>query len=195
MQGARRIIAQPVSHRARIAVDFFMSAKRVVLIGAAGGALAAWLAAASTMLTPRVVETPVRKTTAVELRGAALAAEITRLRERLRPTAAPQVPSRNLFEFSRTAPARAASPVLLELPAAEAPRPAPEVPPLKLVGLAEDPGPQGPVRTAIISGFGQLFLVKEGERVTSRYQVAKISGEAVEISDLGDNSTLTLALK
>jgi hypothetical protein len=172
-----------------------MSAKRVVLIGAVGGALAAWLAAASTMLTPRVVETPVRKTTAVELRGAALAAEITRLRERLRPTAAPQVPSRNLFEFSRTAPVRAASPVPLELPAAEAPRPAPEVPPLKLVGLAEDPGPQGPVRTAIISAFGQVFLVKEGERVTSRYQVAKISGEAAEIRDLGDDSTITLVLK
>jgi hypothetical protein len=172
-----------------------MSVKRVVLFGAAGGALAAWLAAASTMLTPRVVETPVRKTTAVELRGAALAAEIGRLRERLRPTEAPQLPSRNLFEFSRTAPVRAASPVPRELPAAEPPRPAREVPPLKLVGLAEDPGPQGPVRTAIISGFGQLFLVREGEPVTSRYQVVKISGDAAEIRDLGDNSTLTLALK
>jgi hypothetical protein len=61
--------------------------------------------------------------------------------------------------------------------------------------MAEDPGPDGPVRTAIISGLGQLFLVKEGERVTSRYQVAKISGEAAEIRDLGDNSTVTLVLK
>jgi hypothetical protein len=61
--------------------------------------------------------------------------------------------------------------------------------------MAEDPGPEGPVRTAIISGYGQLFLVKEGERITSRYQVAKISGEAAEIRDLDDNSTLTLVLK
>jgi hypothetical protein len=66
---------------------------------------------------------------------------------------------------------------------------------LKLVGMAEDAGPDGPVRTAIISAFGQLFLVKEGERVTSRYQVAKISAEAAEIRDLGDNSTVTLVLK
>jgi hypothetical protein len=172
-----------------------MNVKRIVLIGAAGCALAAWLAAASTMLTPPVTETSVRKTTAVELRGAALAAEITRLRERLRPTSAPQVPSRNLFEFSRAAPVRVASPVPRDLPAAEPPRPVPAAPPLKLVGLAEDPGPQGPVRTAIISGFGQLFLVKEGEPLTSRYQVVKISTEAAEIRDLGDNSTLTLALK
>jgi hypothetical protein len=174
-----------------------MNVKRIAAIGAVGGALAVWLAAASTMLTqPVVVDTSERKTPAVELRGAALAAEITRLRERLRPTSAPQLPSRNLFEFSRTAPVRAAPPVPPDLPEAETPRPAPAAPPpLKLVGMAEDTGADGPVRTAIISGFGQLFIVKEGERVTARYQVAKISGEAAEIRDLGDNSTITLVLK
>jgi len=173
-----------------------MNVKLIAAIGAVGGALAVWLAAASTMLTQPVVDTSEPKTTAVELRGAALAAEITRLRERLRPTSAPQLPSRNLFEFSRTAPARAASPAPRDLPEAEAPRPAPAAPPpLRLVGMAEDAGPEGPVRTAIISGFGQLFIVREGERVTARYQVAKISGEAAEIRDLGDNSTITLVLK
>ena len=172
-----------------------MNVKRVAAIGAVGGALAVWLAAASTMLTQPVVDTSERKTTAVELRGAALAAEITRLRERLRPTSAPQLPSRNLFEFSRTTPARAASPPR-DFQEAEAPRPAPAAPPpLRLVGMAEDAGPEGPVRTAIVSGFGQLFIVKEGERVTARYQVAKISGEAAEVTDLGDSSTLTLVLK
>jgi hypothetical protein len=173
-----------------------MNVKRIVAMGAVGGALAVWLAAASTMLTQPAVETPVPKAAGVELRGAALAAEVTRLRERLRPTSAPQLPSRNLFEFSRAAPARAGSPAARDLAEAEAPRPpAPAAPLLKLVGMAEDPGPDGPVRTAIISGLGQLFLVKEGERVTSRYQVAKISGEAAEIRDLGDNSTVTLVLK
>ncbi len=172
-----------------------MNVKRIAAIGAVGGALAVWLAAASTMLTQPVVDTSQRKTTAVELRGAALAAEITRLRERLRPTSAPQRPSRNLFKFSRTAPPRAASPPR-DFQEAEAPRPAPAAPPpLRLVGMAEDAGPEGPVRTAIISGFGQLFIVREGERVTARYQVAKISGEAAEITDLGDNSTITLVLK
>jgi len=173
-----------------------MNVKRVAAIGAVGGVVAVWLAGASTMLTQPVVDTPERKTTAVELRGAALAAEITRLHERLRPTAAQQLPSRNLFEFSRTAPAHAAPPSPNDLPEAEAPRPAPAAPPsLRLVGMAEDAGPDGPVRTAIISGHGQLFIVKEGEAVTARYQVAKISGEAAEIRDLGDNSTITLVLK
>jgi hypothetical protein len=173
-----------------------MNVKRVAAIGAVGGALAVWLAAASTMLTQPVVDTTERKTMAVELRGAALAAEITRLHERLRPTSAPQLPSRNLFEFSRTDPARAPSPVPRDLPEPEASRPAPAAPPpLTLIGMAEDAGPDGPVRTAIISGYGQLFIVKEGEPVTARYQVAKISGEAAEIRDLGDNSTITLVLK
>src|SRR4030081_3529843 len=52
-----------------------MNVKRVAAICAVGGALAVWLAAASTMLTQPVVNTSERKTTAVELRGAALAAE------------------------------------------------------------------------------------------------------------------------
>jgi hypothetical protein len=67
--------------------------------------------------------------------------------------------------------------------------------PLKLEGLAEDHGDQGPVRTAIISGFGDIFLVKEGESVTLRYRVAKISADAVELTDLTDNTPLRLALR
>src|ERR1700730_4090812 len=156
-----------------------MNVKRVAAICAVGGALAVWLAAASTMLTRPVVTTWERKTTAVELRGAALAAEITRLHERLRPTSAPQLPSRNLFEFSGTAASPAASAGPRQIPDGEAPRPAPAAPPpLKLVGMAEDSGPDGPVRTAIISGFGQLFIVTEGERVTARYRADKVSGGA-----------------
>ena len=45
-----------------------------------------------------------------------------------------------------------------------------------------------PVRTAIISGEGQLYMVKEGEAVTPRYRVAKISADVVELVDLFDNS-------
>jgi hypothetical protein len=69
------------------------------------------------------------------------------------------------------------------------------VAPLKLEGLAEDRGDQGPVRTAIISGFGDIFLVKEGDHVTLRYTVAKISPDAVELTDLTDNTALRLALR
>ena len=55
---------------------------------------------------------------------------------------------------------------------------------MKLAGIAEDPEADGPVRTAIISGEGQLFMVKEGEAVTPRYRVAKISADVVELVDL-----------
>ena len=69
------------------------------------------------------------------------------------------------------------------------------VSPLKLEGLAEDHGDQGPVRTAIISGFGDIFLVKEGDSVTLRYRVAKISADAVDLTDLTDDTPLRLALR
>ncbi len=56
-------------------------------------------------------------------------------------------------------------------------------------------GPEAPVRTAIVSAPGQLFLVKEGQNVTLRYRVAKISADVVELTDLGNGATLRLALK
>ena len=71
----------------------------------------------------------------------------------------------------------------------------PARPLLKLSGIAEDAAPDGPVRTAIISAFGQLFLVKEGENVTERYRVARISSDVVELIDLADGTTFRLALR
>ena len=38
-------------------------------------------------------------------------------------------------------------------------------------------------------------MVKEGETVTPRYRVAKISADVVELTDVIDDSTLRLALK
>jgi hypothetical protein len=131
------------------------------------------------------------------MRGAELAAEIARLRERLHPTVAPQTPSRNLFEFAarRSAP----GPEVPAAPAAaavETPTPVITPPPLKLVGIAEDEGPDGAVRTAIISSSsGELFFAKPGDRLADRYQIAKISSEAAEVTDLANDSTFTLILK
>ena len=137
----------------------------------------------------------VTKTTGAEDRGAVLRAEIERLQSRHLPNVPPRQPPRNLFQyFGQHAAARSAPAV--KPAAAEAP-PAPVVPPapLKLVGIAEDAGDNGPVRTAIISGFGQLFLVKEGEAVTLRYRVVKISDTVVELSDATADATVRLALK
>jgi hypothetical protein len=40
-----------------------------------------------------------------------------------------------------------------------------------------------------------LFLAKEGENVTARYRVARISSEVVELTDLDDGTVLRLALR
>jgi len=69
------------------------------------------------------------------------------------------------------------------------------LPPLKLAGIAEDEGADGPVRMAFISGGGQLFMVKEGDAVTARYRVAKISADVVELTDAIDNSVRRLPLR
>ena len=86
-------------------------------------------------------------------------------------------------------------------PVVAAPQPEPiEAPPaaaalLKLVGIAEDSSDYGPVHTAIVSGFGDLFLVKEGDSVTERYRVTRVSAEAAELLDLTDNTAVRLVLK
>jgi hypothetical protein len=68
-------------------------------------------------------------------------------------------------------------------------------PALKLEGIAEDSTADAVVRTAIISDGGELHLVKEGDAVTARYLVAKISADVVELTDVGDGSVRRLALK
>jgi hypothetical protein len=173
-----------------------MNLKRTATIVVGGAAIGAWLAGAATS-NHSIPATTITPTPPIDLRGAELANEIARLQERLRPTSRPRQPGRNLFAFraraARSAPAAlalAAPPVMappLPLP--------PSAPMLKLAGIAEDDSPDGPVRTAIISGEGQLFLVKEGDEVTPRYRVGKISADGVELIDSGDNTLRRLALR
>jgi hypothetical protein len=168
----------------------FMNLKRAAAIAVAGAAFAAWLYAAVTpeRRGPGLVPTP-SPSPALDLNGAQLASEIARLHERLRPEALPRQPARNLFKFRAPAP-RPIAPIQPP-PASEVvalTRPSRPQPALKLAGIAEDPGPDGPVRTAIISGDGQLFLVKLGEAVTTRYRVTGISPDVVELTDVDDES-------
>jgi hypothetical protein len=173
-----------------------MKPKRIVAFVLVAAALAAWLAAAPTLGNRwPVAPPPVVSTARVDTRGLALEAEIARLHDNLRPSAVPRQPGRNLFSFTpRPAPAPpsplAPRPALSE---PVVPRPVPPV--VKLSGIAEDVTAEGVSRTAIISGFGQLFLVKEGDSVTDRYRVAKISSDVVELSDLTGGAVLRLALK
>jgi hypothetical protein len=171
-----------------------MNVKRTAMFGAGCGALAVWLSAAATSGTRPAAPLTVRPPSAIDTSGAALSAEIARLHERLRPTTSP-IKARDLFHYAgRSAPAAApipvnAPPAALPVPAA-VPTPSP-----RLVGLAEDPGPDGPVRTAIISASGELFFVKEGETFALRYRVDTISPGEVQLSDLGDHATLHLPMK
>jgi hypothetical protein len=169
-----------------------MNWQRTVTLGAAGGAIAVWFAGAATSVRPAVDPILSHAATPVELRGAELASEITRLRERLRPSAAPLL-RRDLFRYRRGVAATAPPPAAaMALPAgADATRPGS---PFSLVGLAEDQGPDGPIRTAIISRGGDLFIVKEGDPVTSQYQVARIAADVVELTDTAAGTPLRLAL-
>ena len=174
-----------------------MSLKRTATIVVVGAALAAWLAAAATSGNRTTIDSILVKPRPIDTRGEALASEISRLHEHLRPAAVPRQPGRNLFSFAVHQPSPAPVPPPVSKPAVtEAPAAVrPAAPVLKLSGIAEDATADGVVRTAIISGSGQLFLVKEGENVTPRFRVAKISSEVVELSDLTDGTALRLALK
>jgi hypothetical protein len=82
-----------------------MNPKRTATIVVVGGALLAWLAGAAT--SNRAIEpAPVISIPAIDNSGVALEKEISRLHERLRPTATPAQSNRNLFSF-RSAPVRA----------------------------------------------------------------------------------------
>ena len=155
-----------------------MNITRTVILGVVGGALAAWFAAAATSGTRQIVLPPAPKTSAVDASGAELAAEIARLHDRLHPTTAPQQPARNLFEFKLNAARVPAAPTaVVDVPApVNEPVAAPDSA-LSLIGIADEAG----VRTAIIAGGGQLFLVKEGDLVADRYHVARVGADAVDL--------------
>lgn len=114
-----------------------------------------------------------------------------------RPKApAPMRPDRNIFAFTRPAPQAVPAPppsAGLLAPGGDGLQ-APIVL-FKLIGVAEDAGPEGTTRTAIISGQGQLYLVKEGETVAWIYRVGRMSAGAVELLDTTGGPPLRLFLK
>jgi hypothetical protein len=183
-----------------------MNIKRTTIIFVGGVALVAWLSAAMTPGRAPIVSTVVKRAP-IDAKGAALAGEIARLHERLRPDTAPRQAGRNPFVFrspsssSRTdSSAQAASATDASAVVANIDQPRLR---LSLAGVAEDPDPAGgaPVRTAIIAGSGQLFLAKEGDTVTDRdvqdvaYKVGKISADSAELIDPRDGAVRRLTLK
>jgi hypothetical protein len=174
-----------------------MRARRAAWFGVSLVAVASWFSAAS---TPDVRPPSVRLTepdgpSALDRSAAALQSEVTRLHERLGPTATP-ARSRDLFRFSTRKPVR---PVRLDTPAAAVapvePAPVEPAPRLQLIGVAEDPSPDGVVRTAIVSGLGDVFLVKPGETIAGQFRVEQVSADAVQLISTTTAASITLALR
>jgi len=173
-----------------------MNIKRTATLVVVGGALAVWLAAAATSGIREPAAPMLVRQSPIDASADALAGEVAKLHEHLRPSASPRQPSRNLFSYAPRPSSTLASPPPSKPALVEAPQPArPAAPPIKLSGIAEDTSSGTAVRTAIISSAGQLFLAKEGDNVTPRFRVLRISGEVVELVDLIDNTPLRLALK
>ena len=124
--------------------------------------------------------------------------QAARLRERLAAAPVPQAPHRNPFLFERSperqAPVRRAR-ELAPVGTAMTPLPVPE-PALFLVGVAEDRGPQGPLRTAILTDDREgTFIAAVGDVVGGRYQVQAIGADAVELKDVSTGGVRRLALR
>jgi hypothetical protein len=173
-----------------------MNVRRVVYYGVSALAIASWFASASTsgVRTP-AVPVPSLKPTPLDRSSAELQAEVARLHARLAPTAIPSH-ARDLFHFSGRAPRNGS--------AAPAPAPAAVIaaapvtvsrPSLTLIGIAEDASDEGTVRTAIVSGLGDVFLVKAGDTIAGRYRVEQVSGDAALVTDITTASQTTLALR
>ncbi|HVC20784.1 MAG TPA: hypothetical protein VNE16_11945 [Vicinamibacterales bacterium] len=172
-----------------------MSWSRIVALVAGAALLAAWFAAANSTRTrlppaPAAVMAPDPELQAVRH----LLQQTTRLSGAMQAMAAPRTPARNPFQFGSAASQDdvPATPPAGPRPAALAPPPAPS---FELEGIATNRQAGRPVLTAIISGDGQLFLVKIGDQVTSRYRVAGLSAGEVVLDDSTGGPPLHLRLR
>lgn len=177
---------------------------RAVLFVAGAGLAAVWLAAAADRQPAPRISSAERRDASLE-RAEHLADEIqaqaSRLRTRLAAAPQPTVSARNPFTLSarrdaeRRLSAASVEPALEGAFAAAAPEP----PPIALSGIAEEAGAaensSAPVRIAVIEGYGDVFLVKVGETIASRYQVTAIGADTAEVKDLLNGRTIRLGLR
>jgi hypothetical protein len=169
-----------------------MNVRRIAWFGVSGVALASWFAAASTSGVRAPIAPVPPRPTAVDRSMASLQSEIGRLHDRLGPSAAP-TRSRDLFRFSSRTPARTAAQPAPS--AADVAQPAPAPPVFTLIGIAEDTAADGSaVRTAIVTGGPELFLVKPGDSIQGRYRVDGVSSDAVQLVDTATSMSIVLPL-
>ncbi|MGH9161924.1 MAG: hypothetical protein ACRD2X_18310 [Vicinamibacteraceae bacterium] len=160
------------------------TAMAVVLCGVAVIAVLWATAAPRVPHQPPALATPPPRTE-IERMTDAVGDQIERLGAHSRTTPAPRISHRNPFRLAQRERPRAGRPEPVPAPAQRAPEvtPAARTSQLHLIGVAENVTGAGVERTAIISGAGQLFMVKVGDRVTARYVVTAVSSDVVELRD------------
>ncbi len=165
--------------------------------------LATWLASApmpSSPMTQSTANAPVRaqatRQEAAPAQVVDLGPEAERLARRVEAVASFAAPARDLFRFRAAVPVAKVevpvAPAVSVTPTAIAP-PAP--PPFVLTGIAEDRQGDVLVRTAIVSGPGDLWLVKAGDVVDGRFQVTAVEADAVEIVRADTGAAVRLSFK
>jgi hypothetical protein len=178
---------------------FMTNRTRIVLLGLLAVLVAVWGSSASLPLA-RSDDQQDRRAADGEGQAAPTLFDVdeasTRLRKIQRESPAPLEGGRNPFTFeSRPAPAAIPAPPPVDAIAPPAPS-APPRPLFTLSGVADKTGEDGKtVRTAVISGLGQLFFAKVGDQVTARYTVTAIGADAVELRDVTTGETVRLALQ
>ncbi len=167
-----------------------MNVKRTVTLGVVGGAVVVWLAAAATSRVPR------------DSGGRRRAADAWWIdparRSPLKSRGCTNGCARPLRPIRRatcSATQRGRRPQPLDpAPVVIAPEPL-AVPAASLRLQAcryrrRLHGRRGVDRTAILSGLGDLFLVKEGDMVGTRYRVVTVAPDGVDLLDLADRRRL-----
>ncbi|HEY7791636.1 MAG TPA: hypothetical protein VIC33_14055 [Vicinamibacterales bacterium] len=171
-----------------------MTSSRTIGIVVGTGLLAAWFAAANGSRPAVPPHAPPPATVDAHLRDIQrLLQQTNQLDRALSAMAAPRQPSRNPFEFGTSEKARRSQSAATAAAASAPDAPsAAAAPVLHLEGIADD-GAGG--LTAIIDGDGQLFLVKPGDAVTTRYRVKTVAPGTVELEDLTGGPSLRLDLQ
>jgi hypothetical protein len=111
-----------------------------------------------------------------------------RLRRGLSNAPAAPSPRRNPFLFSEREPAPAVArelPVDLPPPVME-----PQSPALTLAGIATSDTPDGPVRTAVVSGTHGIALVKAGDLLPTGLVVVRVGEDHIVLADPAGTETV-----
>jgi hypothetical protein len=177
-----------------------MTSMRAAAYLGGGALLVAWFAAAGVAPVQEAETARDAAPHGVSTSGSAsLAADVQtqalKLRDRLAAAPVPDIHPRNPFSFAPVAPRRAVVPAK---DAAIVPPPPEQavIPPLSLMGIAEETLPDGPHRTAIIGGVDDaLYMVSQGQTIANRYRVTAIGQDAVELEDIVTGAYRRLAMR